>query len=162
MKTTWQFFIKLNTFLYDSKKNENLHPQKDLQFKVQKSVIHNSQSPKTTPISRKINDQTVIHSFTATSLRYKLLLIHNINLINIRWEKWSIVLLAQSFPTLCNPMDCMEPTSERTLMQKSTYCLIPLTRSSRTRTLQKKSLSKYDTKGTSKIKNIFKLDSSKF
>ena len=43
MKTIWQFFIKLNTFLYDSKKNENLHPQKDLQFKVQKSFIHKVQ-----------------------------------------------------------------------------------------------------------------------
>ena len=39
MKTIWQFFIKLNTILYDSKKNENLHPQKDLQFKVQTSFI---------------------------------------------------------------------------------------------------------------------------
>ena len=110
MKTIWQVFIKLNTFLYDSKKNENLCPQKDLQFKFQKSFIHNRQSPETTPISRKINDQIMIHSFTATSLRYKLLLIHNINLINIRWKKWSTVLFAQSFPTLCNPMNCMEPT----------------------------------------------------
>lgn len=85
MKTTWQFFIKLNTFLYDSKKMKTYIHKKTYNLKSsEKQVFIIVKVQKTTPISRKINDQTVIHSFTATSLRYKLLLIHNINLINIR------------------------------------------------------------------------------
>lgn len=58
--------------------------KKTYNLKFRKALFIIVKVQKQPPISRKINDQTVIHSFTATSLRYKLLLIHNINLINIR------------------------------------------------------------------------------